>query len=354
MRLISFCLWLAILFCNTAHAVSNVEYTDIQLSDGVTIQACARFPDPALFVGPRPAIMINMGSGLYDYCRDRTIKSDYVDLALSKGVAVFINLKRGIRHQPLDNTYTSDLSLFSQATLPQLRADALEAFEFFQRDPRIDPKKMAVWGGSEGTILSVYIASRHPELLEVQLSSTMIEDFPTLYARQMYEILPRDLMSTLDKDGDHRLSQAEVSPDFFSASGLESFQSIDIDHDGFLTQPELRSEIQATLTKALKTGDNTFLLSDMGGRITVNWVKSALAEKPLGPDVLALKMPVFLYHGTADESTLVQPVYDLESEAKALGKSNFRFTYFPGLGHELTREVIVDSISRTADDIARP
>jgi pimeloyl-ACP methyl ester carboxylesterase len=335
------------------NACASIEYNDVKLADGVIVQTCARFPDPVIFPGPRPAVMINLGSGLYDYCRDRTIKSDYVDAMLAKGVVVFISLKRGIRHNPADNTFTSDIALFSQATLPQLKADALQSFEHYQNDPRIDSCKMALWGGSEGTLLSVFIASKHPEVSEVHLASSMIEDFPTLYARQMYEILPRDLISSLDQNHDGMISKSEVPSDFLKNAGLDNFEAIDANHDSLLSANELSNEIRSVIARSLETHDNTFFLSDFGGRLTANWVQSAMNEEPLGPRVLALNMPVHLYHGTADENALVQPVYALEQQAKSLGRTNIQFTYYPGLTHELTRDVIAQMLIQISENLSK-
>ncbi len=333
-------------------ALASVEYNDVKLIDGVTVQTCARFPNPVTFPGPRPAVMINMGSGLYDYCRDRTIQSDYVDAMIAKGVAVFISLKRGIRHNPADNTFASDITLFSQATFPQLKADALQAFEYYQNDPRIDAHKMALWGGSEGTVLSVFIATKHPEVSEVHLASSMIEDFPTLYARQMYQILPRDLITNLDLNHDGMISKSEVPSNFFESAGLDTFEAIDTNHDSLLTATELSSEIRSVIARSLENHDNTFFLSDLGGKVTANWVQSGMHEEPLGPRILALNMPVHLYHGTSDENALVQPVYDLEQQTKDLGKTNIKFTYYQGLTHELTRDVIAQMLIQIADNLA--
>jgi hypothetical protein len=61
-------------------------------------------------------------------------------------------------------------------------------------------------GGSEGTTLSTHIATHHPEVVDVVLASSMVENFSQLYTPQMYEILPSQMISMIDKDGDGLLS----------------------------------------------------------------------------------------------------------------------------------------------------
>jgi pimeloyl-ACP methyl ester carboxylesterase len=272
---------------------------------------------------------------------------------VSKGVTVFVGLKRGIRHVPKDDTFTTDLAIFSQADLPHLKSDALAVFESFQKDPRVDAARMSVWGGSEGTILAAFIATRHPEIKEVSLASSMIESFPTLFARQMYEILPRQLIAGFDKNGDGVLSRSEITDEYFSSASMNSFTQIDANHDGSLSASDLASELKRVIETSLRTGDDKFFLSDLGGRVTTNWVKSAMTEEPLGPQILSLKMPMYVYHGTADENTLVQPVHDLQILADRAGKNNIRFTYFQGLAHELSRGVIAKTMLDSADRISK-
>ena len=343
---------LSIAFLTTA-AKAAVEYHDIKTSDGTVIQTCAQFPDSTQFPGARPAIMINWGSGLYDYCRDRTFQSPAAKALVARGVIVFSNLKRGIRHNPKDNTFTTDLTVARSADISHIKSDALEAFNFYTRDQRINSKKMAAWGGSEGTIVSTFIALHHPDLAELDLSSTMIEDFPTLYARQMYEILPQLLLQMFDKESKGELTKDELTDSFLISGGLDSFDVIDTNHDEVVTEQELSADIKRVISHSLKNGNDTFFLSDLGGKVTANWVNSMLKQNPLAPQILSLKMQVYMQHGTADQSTSIQPVYELQNEVLQQHKSNFHFHYYQGLDHELSADVIWSIITSIGDRLLK-
>ena len=179
--------------------------------------------------------------------------------------------------------------------------------------------------------------------------SSMIESFSSLFARQFYELLPRQLIELFNKDGRGTLSKDEITAQFLADSGLHSFSEIDTNHDGRLDQWELSNEIKRVVAESLEKDTDRFFLSSIGGTETANWVRSALNEEALGPEVLKLKVPTYLLHGTADWNTLVQPVYDLEKVARQNGDLYLHFQYFQDLDHQLTIDILMNSIMRAAD-----
>lgn len=338
------------IFCGTAQA--EIEYKDLLLGDGTTIQTCTRYPDNQQFSGPRPAIMLIAGSGLYDSCHAKLIGGDLSDQIAERGVILFLVQKRGLRHDSTSNTFTTDLDRYTQSDFPHLKSDALQAFESLQKSRRVDPSKIAVWGGSEGTVIATHIGLLHPELREIVLISSAIEPFPKLYARQMYELLPRQIIEAFDKNKDGVLHSNEITNPFLLDSGLNSFAKIDLNQNTSLDFHEISEEIKKVISDSLANNKDKFFLSEMGGTVTANWVRSGLNLELQAPQVLQLSIPTYLHHGTADENILVQPVYDLEIDAKKMKKTNLHFRFYEGLGHELTQEttskIFLDSIDRIA------
>lgn len=333
-------------------AQAGVEFRDVTMSDGVRIQTCARFPDPVRFPGKRPAIMVIFGSGLYDSCRKKvgTVTDRLVD---EKGVVVFLRQKRGLRHEPSSGEFTKDLGLYAKSDFPHLKADSVAVLDDWLNDPRIDRSRVAVWGGSEGTVIATHLARERPSLREIVLVSAMIEPFRELFPRQMYEILPRELFERFDKNLDGKISRDEVSGDFLRDSGLHGFNAIDFNHDGALDGAEINWELRRVVAESLSKGIDRFFLSELGGTVTHGWVRSAFEVEDLGPQLLKLELPVYLHHGTADENTLVRPVYDLQKTAAGAGRGNLHFTYYNGLQHQLSLEIISATWLESAERLLR-
>jgi hypothetical protein len=119
-------------------------------------------------------------------------------------------------------------------------------------------------------------------------------------------------------------------------------------------KPELASELHRALAYSLATSDEAFPMSDFGGHISVEWLRSAYRAPPFGPRVLNLKVSVTLHHGRADINASVEPVLDLQAQAIASNKANLKFVYYNGLTHELTKEIIYKILFDLADNLVRP
>lgn len=332
---------------------AQTQFSQLRMADGENIQVCTRYPNEARFPGRRPALMILMGSGISDACGGKVGGGLYVDELLEKGVVIFARQKRGIQHDPKTGKYTADFARYARSDFPTLKSDTLAAFEFLLKDPRVDSKKAALWGISEGTILATYLGIRHPEIKEMDLVSSVVEDFSALYQRQIYELLPKDLMEIYDRNRDGYLSPSEITNLFLVDSGLHTFKNIDTDKDSRLSEKELTAEIKRVVAESLIKKDDTFFLSKLGGSVSGRWVRSALALKSLLPQILSLRMPTYLHHGTGDSNTSIQPVYSLEKTAKAAGKLNLRFRYYQGLAHQLSPQILVNSMREAAERLAR-
>ena len=129
-------LWIFLVLLMGIQAKAGVEFSEVRLSDGTTIQTCARFPDPHQFPGPRPALMLIMGSGSADTCRTRVGTAGFLERLAEKGFVGFLRQKRGLRHDPITGSYTINVAEYRQADFPHLKSDTLEALEFYpQRSP---------------------------------------------------------------------------------------------------------------------------------------------------------------------------------------------------------------------------
>jgi len=331
---------------------ANLEFQSIKASDGVEIQTCARFPEAAKFPGKRPALFFIQGSGLYDTCL--RLERTWGDGIVGRGVEIFGRQKRGITVNPLTRVVNIDKTLFGQNDLISLKLDSIAAFEALQNDSRINSNRITVAGGSEGAWMATAIALKHPEVFEVSLISSPIERFDTLFERQLSELAPTEVIDSLDKDHSGALTPEELPNSLLAGNGLLPFSEIDSNHDSRIDKSELGMEFHRAVDHALVTNDDTFLMSDFGGGISVAWLKTAFQIEPLGPEILKLNMPVTLHHGKADTNALVEAVYKLELEAKTLQKTKIDFVYYDGLTHELNKDVLYKILFDLADRLNGP
>jgi pimeloyl-ACP methyl ester carboxylesterase len=329
--------------------LNQTRYAQLKVADGSAIQVCTRYPDAKLFPGPRPVLMVLMGSGISDACKGKVGGGEYAEKILGKGIIIFARQKRGIWHDPQTGQYTANFTQYAKSDFFVLKSDTSEALDYVLKDPRVDRKKVGVWGISEGSILATHLGLLHPEIKELDLVSSVIEKFSSLYNRQIYKSLPHDLIQIYDRDKKGTLSSDEITNLFLVDSGLRTFKQIDLNHDGVLSEKEISTEIKRVVAEALVKNDDTFFLSKIGGSVSAKWTKSALSLESLRPQLLQLKMPTYLLHGTEDANTSIQPVYKLEKKAASMGKSNLRFEYFHGLRHQLSPEILVKSMMDAAE-----
>jgi len=108
--------------------------------------------------GPHPAIIFIHGSG----ADTRENYRLYAELFAENGIAALIYDKRG------NGASTGDwrLSPFSI-----LAGDALAGVGYLKSHPIIDPKRIGVWGGSEGGIIAPWVASRSSDVAFVIMQS---------------------------------------------------------------------------------------------------------------------------------------------------------------------------------------
>ncbi len=113
--------------------------------------------------GLQPAIILLHGSGPLT----RYSFGPYPHFFTSLGFAVLIFDKRGSGDS---SGVRLDASTGASAPLPNafypddLVADAAAAFQFLQRQEGIDPRRIGVWGSSEGGMLTTQLAARNKEV----------------------------------------------------------------------------------------------------------------------------------------------------------------------------------------------
>lgn len=198
-------------------------------------------------------------------------------------------------------------------------------------------------GHSQGTLLALQLARRHPGLDGVGLIGFSLMGTATLVFEQT-AYRPLGLLRRLDRDHDGGLDGAELGVDDPLARALAAQLGVlDLDHDGRLSEAEF-----------------------MGGNLS-NWMlrpemitafdtaRRAEASWPMVPAVLRdLTLPIAFFAGELDNQT---PAYNAKAVQMAaphqrpVRRRSFR--YFAGLGHALDpRDSYDDLVYRRADPAA--
>jgi dipeptidyl aminopeptidase/acylaminoacyl peptidase len=108
--------------------------------------------------GTHPAIIFIHGSGP----DSREQYRFYADLFTRRGIAALIYDKRGV------GASTGD---WRRSPFSALADDAFAAIQFLKNHPAIDPRRVSLWGGSEGGIIAPWAASRSSDVAFVIMQS---------------------------------------------------------------------------------------------------------------------------------------------------------------------------------------
>lgn len=122
--------------------------------------------------GPHPAIVLLHGSGPLT----RYSFGPYPHFFSSLGLAVLIFDKRGTGESTGLRMDASTGTVMKPARYPDdLANDALAALHVLQQHPDIDPKRIGLWGSSEGGMLATYVASKSNDVAFAINSSGFME-----------------------------------------------------------------------------------------------------------------------------------------------------------------------------------
>jgi len=144
----------------------------------------------------------------------------------------------------------------------------------------------------------------------------------------------------MNKDGKISKEELSADPRKTAAAGLSTvtFEQLDADGDGFFAAEDFR-QLRKGLLEAIDTGkfDAIYSWLKLTSAVSTppNWLEDHYAHPPMWTFLSPLKIPVGLFHGTADQLTPIADVKKLEERAKSASKSNMQFQYFEGLDHSL-------------------
>ena len=274
---------------------------------------------------------------------------NYFDLYREKlpeiGVGFFSYEGRGVTMGDSPPRYeTIDRDVYNTSTLDNKVRDVLSAVSAVLKQKDVDPAKIFLMGASEGTLLAAEAAARAPDqvrgglVLYAVLSSTLKDMLKFQAADGPFLVIN----SVFDADKDGKTSKAEYDADARKnrALGLQAtpFETLDADHDGSFTQADFRT-LRKPLVDAIDADNfesiSAWLKQTAVVDLPTGWLKDHFAHPSMWSFLSQLKIPVGLFHGTADNLAPIEGTRNLEAQAKRAGKTNLEFHYFDGLDHSL-------------------
>ncbi|HEU0302478.1 MAG TPA: alpha/beta hydrolase [Longimicrobium sp.] len=268
----------------------------------------------------------------------------YADSLPAMGIAFFRYDGRGIGMGPSPPRFeTIDTTVFNTGTLDNKVRDLLAAVSLVAGQPEIDPRRVFLMGASEGTLLIADAASRAPDriaglvmygVLAGNLRETMrhiFSDGAFLTFRRAFDTDSNGVVTPAEFEADPRGYRAR-------ALGNAPFSAADVNQDGVFSVDDIKVGTARYLS-AIDGNDFAVLQAwartNAAVAVPEGWFADHFAYRTMWSFVSGLDIPIGLFHGDMDAMTPISGVRALEEQARAAGKTNMRFHYFPGLDHSL-------------------
>ena len=336
---------------------ASTEIIEVTSFDGYTFKGKLTLPKGAKNVS-KLVIYVN-GSGPHTY-DNRSDTFNVFDIFANKfsdcGVAFFSYNTRGVdvsSKPPLYKTINEDEY---QTYLPlNSLEDVYHMIITIKRNERLKNCAVYLLGASEGTIIAPLVAEKYPNIVDGL--------FLWGYANQnMKDILiwqntggPSMVFyrNYFEADEQGRVSREAYESDPYnvisSILANSAFESIDTNGDGYITEEDffpiwknvVGYDLEELLS-AIERRDDGWLKNNYGvinGHsvlpLTAAWFLQHFTLRSNMEVLPNLNLPIYIFHGTLDQSVDVREVYKINERFKELGKNNLTINIFENHSHDL-------------------
>ncbi|GAA5532404.1 alpha/beta hydrolase family protein [Deinococcus aluminii] len=342
----------ALLLSSLAHAggaqggqagQGQVERVTTTLNFG-DFQSQAEWTYPQGKSGKLPAVLLIHGSTPADMNftmlgQDGKVKSaifkDLADAFATQGIATL----RYNKHYVSGPGQVDYQSFYTKADLNLFLKDAEVAFRGVEQNPRVDPKKIFVYGWSEGSTVAAALVARHLEVAGLIVQGPVVLPWRQLFEAQFNDVQLPYLRSVVGG----ALTNADFAKLLAGKGGLVAKSAA-----SYFTDPVQARQGKYVINPLLDTNKDGKLEVDSE---VVPGVEAVLdyAFTPQGffsiyapgralPSVTEqapnLKVPVLVLQGANDANTPAKYLSTLEQAFKAAGREA-TIKVYPGLGHSL-------------------
>lgn len=202
-------------FTPTATATANVRTstrrTDDLIVDFGDFESTVRIWYP-VGTGPFATVLVVSGSGP-DHV-DEPYYETLTDALLDAGYAVARYTKHYVygstRYNPVDSHLSSVTAYMHQVPVRQLLIDADQVYRAVAARPRVDPRRIVLYGQSEGGKIVAQLALAHPETGGVILHGSPARPDKEENVASYRDLILPFLRDIVDRDGDGRLTGREL------------------------------------------------------------------------------------------------------------------------------------------------
>lgn len=341
---------LALLAVGCAPALTQQSVTRQALSiDFGDFQSKAELSFPASSSGALPTVLLIHGSGPEDMdatifgagadgkpVKLSSIFKDIADAGAAQGFAVL----RYNKHYVSGAGQFDAQSFYTKLDLNQMLKDAEQVLTVAKANPRVDAKRMYVYGWSEGSTVAAALVAKHPEIAGLIVQGPVALTWRETLLFQALEVSVPYLRSFAT---DGRVTNATLQrvltapggqvaksilsyigdPVAFQAGRVEINPLLDANKDAALDlETELTPQVFAGI---LDAGFASFFGIYAPGRALPTLLEAAAT----------LKLPVLVLQGANDANVPLRGAVALEAALKAAGNTDVTLKVYAGLGHTL-------------------
>ena len=244
--------------------------------------------------------------------------------------------------------------------------DLEEIVKFLRKDPRFESSRFILLGQSEGTIIATQLVANGTVSVDaLMLCGTPSDDvYSTIEWQFSGAASMINFRKFFDTDGDGIVQKGEYEngdPRALQRVGGVSFAALDVNGDSVLTIEDFGLKLKPSLeaiTNAIENNDDEWLWNNFF-RIGSAWIDEHRELAPNSERILALDIPVYVFHGEDDANCPVEGIRTLKENAEAKGKENIHVYIFAEHDHSLeflgwvVRKTMPEGLEKLFDTVER-
>jgi dienelactone hydrolase len=334
--------------------VQTIKYRNLAIDLGNGLKTNATLTYPAVGKGPFPGVLIFQGSGAIE--KNGTLgtvhkngpkpPTPYLQIAQylsERGFAVLRYDKRGVGANHLDT------NVWGNATANDFIHDAEKALNVLIQQPEVDPKRVSLFGHSEGTIYAPRIAiDNSTKVKNIILYGTVAKNFGDVIFYQTVPLPLEYATRVLDKNHTGFISIEQIAKDPVLLDNLPLPSSI--------LRPNNTKTITNTLVREFGTNGSIsidkqlrpLLMKSYENLTALNlskcnnikgcpiWYRSQLSLLPTLSIIgnVSKSTGILLLNGENDSQTPVQQAFLLQQRLTDVQHPDHTLITYPNLGHD--------------------
>ena len=325
---------------------------EFRADDGTALEAMLSLPPASSGAASPPLVFYVHGAGPrtyenpYPYIeKGKRRRANFLDLhareLTRRGVGFFRMSKRGCSVVAKPPFIKLDRKIFSGATCRVLLADYAAALRVLTKRDDVDASRIVLWGSSEGTRLAPQLALAQPKGIRgVVLDAYAGDDMQKTVEWQNLSGPWRKLQLQMPAARDGKLERKEYDEFAKKVPVLTKsmpWAAYDVDKDGVIDAADIEKLMTPRLKKlqaSVKDGDEDWVWKNVL-RLSPAYLREGWGGKPSPDNLLALDVPIAIFHGEFDGTCRVEAVRVVEAAFAKAKRQGLTCHYYPEADHGL-------------------